>query len=224
LAADIMQLNELERLLATIPPHPAPRADLEQYATPAELVAPLLYEAFALGDIEDKSVADLGCGTGVFAIGAALLGARSVVALDVDATAVAVARREAARLGASIDLIVGDVGAWDGRADTVLMNPPFGSQQRGADRPFLEAAFRGAPVVYSLHNAVTRPFVEANAAASGFAITHRWRLLFPLRHQYRHQTKAVQEIEVIAFRMEHPKVAADEGKHNSVSDVGTQFG
>lgn len=195
-----MMLNQLERLLSSIPPHPAPRVELEQYATPADLAAPLLFEARALGDVEGARVVDLGCGTGVLAIGAALLGAREVVGVEVDAVALAVARAQAQRLGAVVEWTERDVAAWEGRADTVLMNPPFGAQQRGADRAFLDAAFRTAPVVYTLHNASTVAFVEAYAARAAFARTHAWRLRFPLRHQYRHQERAVQVIDVTALR------------------------
>src|SRR5436309_2474941 len=95
-----MRQHELERALSRIPPHPKPRADLEQYATPADVAAPLLFEALALGDIEGKHVVDLGAGTGVLAIGAALLGAREIVGVELDEAAAAVAREQAARLGA----------------------------------------------------------------------------------------------------------------------------
>lgn len=196
-----MRLNDLERALSGVPTHPAPRVELEQYATPASLAAPLLHEARAIGDIEGKRVLDLGCGTGVFALGAALLGASSVVGVDVDAAALALARREAQRLGVDVDWVERDVEAWEGLADMVLMNPPFGAQKRGADRPFLDAAFRTAPVVYTIHNATTLGFVEAYAADAGFRRTHAWRMVFPLRHQYRHQERAVQEIEVVALRL-----------------------
>lgn len=183
-----------------MPSHPAPRLDLEQYATPAEIAAPLLFEARALGDIEGRDVVDLGAGTGVLAIGAALLGAR-VRAVEVDAVALGAAREAAGRLGARVEWIEGDVGSWRGRADTVVMNPPFGAQRRGADRAFLDAAFQTAPVVYSMHHAPTLPFVEARAGEAGFRRTHAWRLRFALKHQYRHQERATQEIDVVAVRL-----------------------
>lgn len=196
-----IRLRDLERLLSRIPPHPRPRLDLEQYATPAHLAAPLLFEAANLGDVTGKRVVDLGCGTGVFAIGAALLGAREAVGVDVDAASLEVARNVAADLGAEVELVEADVAAWQGRADAVLMNPPFGAQVRGADRVFLDAAFRTAPTIYTLHNEATRDFVEGYAGHAGFHVTHAWRLTFPLRHQFRHQEKRVQEVPVVALRL-----------------------
>lgn len=195
-----MRLRDVERALSSVPPHPEPKAHLEQYATPADVAAPLLFEARALGDVEGKRVVDLGAGTGVLAIGAALLGAREVVAVEVDPSALAVARAAAARLGADVAFVEADVRAWSGRADTVVMNPPFGAQVEKADRAFLDRAFATADVVYSLHNAATRDFVERYAAEAGFAATHRWLLKVRLARQYRHQSRAAVEIDVIAFR------------------------
>ncbi|HEV8361491.1 MAG TPA: 50S ribosomal protein L11 methyltransferase, partial [Candidatus Thermoplasmatota archaeon] len=62
-------------LLQKVPPHPAPKAELEQYQTPAPIAADLVYRALAAGDVAGKRVLDLGCGTGILAIGAALVGA-----------------------------------------------------------------------------------------------------------------------------------------------------
>lgn len=196
-----MRLNDIERLLSSIPSHPAPKLELEQYATPADLAAPLLFEARSLGDIEGKCVVDLGAGTGVLAIGAAILGASSVTGVEVDAASLVIAAREASRLRLPIAWVNADVAAWEGVADTVVMNPPFGAQQRHADRAFLDNAMRTAPVVYTLHHAPSRAFVEAYAAERGFKVTHGWRMAFTLRHQYRHQEKASQVIDVIALRL-----------------------
>lgn len=210
-----MRARDLERKLSVVPPHPAPRVELEQYATPADLATLLLFEAYALGDVAQKRVVDLGCGTGVFAIGAALLGASEVIGVDVDEAAVAVAGKTARELGVSVAWEAIDVRGWSGTADTVIMNPPFGAQQRGADRAFLDAAFRAANVVYSLHNANTLDFVEAYAREAGFQRTHAWRLAFPLRHQYAHQERAVREIDVIALRLIRYRLCATDRTQSS---------
>lgn len=54
------------------------------------------------------SVLDVGCGSGVLAVAAALLGYRPVCAIDVDAAAVEETRRNAAVNGASVDASVAD--------------------------------------------------------------------------------------------------------------------
>lgn len=48
------------------------------------------------GDVEECAVLDLGCGTGMLSIAAALLGAQSVTGVDADDDALATARRNVA--------------------------------------------------------------------------------------------------------------------------------
>ena len=167
-----MKLNRLERLLETLEGFTDPSPLLEQYRTPAPLAARLLYHAALKGDIEGKRVCDLGCGTGILAIGAMLLGAREVVAVDIDLSALEIARRNAER--ARVDILFLQADSRDpatagriGDCDTVVMNPPFGAQQLHADRPFIDASLAIAPVVYGIFNAGSRSFVNGYLAGRG---------------------------------------------------------
>ena len=167
-----VKLNQLERTLERLQGFSDPSPRLEQYQTPAPLAARLIYHAALRGDIEGRRVCDLGCGTGILAIGAALLGAREVVAVDVDRKALEIARRNAERAGVVILFMHADVAdpATPDRielCDTVVMNPPFGAQQVHADRPFIDAALVIAPAVYGIFNAGSRSFIEAYLAGRG---------------------------------------------------------
>ena len=64
-----MKQRQLEILLQQIPKTPTPIPHLEQYMTPATIAADVIFTAYNWGDIQDKFVVDLGCGTGIFAIG-----------------------------------------------------------------------------------------------------------------------------------------------------------
>ena len=146
---------DLERFLSQMEPHPSPRASLEQYTASESVAATMVYlAAYMYGDIVGKRVLDLGCGTGRLALGCAFLGAESVIGVDIDRLAVRLAAENSAKLGfkANVGWIAGDVNAVTGRFDTVVQNPPFGVQKRGADRVFLEKALQVADAVYSLHN------------------------------------------------------------------------
>jgi len=146
--------RDIEILLSNIKPHPTPNPNLEQYTISASAAAQMLYmAAYTYGDIVDKTVLDLGCGTGRLALGAAFLGAQEVVGVDVDRTAVKTAAEnsENTRLKDKIQLVTADIDAVCGKFDTVLQNPPFGVQKRGADRKFLEKALESGKIVYSLH-------------------------------------------------------------------------
>jgi putative methylase len=150
----IVRKLELELLLSQIAPHPSPKPSLEQYTIPADVAATMLHiAAYSYGDIVGKTVLDLGCGTGRLALGAAFLGAKQVVGIDIDKDAVKVAFENSVRtnLKEKVQWITGDIDAICGSFDTVLQNPPFGVQRRGADRKFLEKALESGKVVYSLH-------------------------------------------------------------------------
>ncbi len=145
---------DLERLLTQAKPHPSPSPVLEQYMTPTDVAATILHiAAYTNSDIAGKTVLDLGCGTGRLALGAAFLGAKQVVGVDVDRASVKIALESSVDLGLKkrTQWIVADIGAVHGEFDTVLQNPPFGVQRRNADRRFLEKALEMGGAVYSLH-------------------------------------------------------------------------
>jgi len=198
-----MRLRTLEIALEGLEGFDRPDPRTEQYSTPAVLAARLLHHAHLLGDIEGRSVCDLGSGTGVLALGASLLGAERVVGVELDPRAIAVARRNAARLEAEVTFVQGDVRdtgliAGLGRFDTVVMNPPFGAQDPHADRPFVDAALALAPVVYGIFNSGSIPFLEAYTAERAeieFAIGG----IFPLKRTFpfhRHDTVGI-EVEIL---------------------------
>ena len=72
-------------------------------------------------DVRGARVLDVGTGTGILAIGAALLGAGEVVAVDVDPEAVEAARENAARNEVHLEAAVGSADR-DDRFDVVLAN------------------------------------------------------------------------------------------------------
>lgn len=166
-----MRRSELVRWLAAVPPFPSPDPGREQVVTPAEAAAALLESADRWEGLAGRSVLDLGCGTGRLAIGSALLGATPVHGVDVDPTAIEVARKAATTAGAEVDFAVGEVRDCADPAELVVMNPPFGAQRRHADRPFWERALalarRG---VYAFALADSRSFIERQAVARGAAI------------------------------------------------------
>lgn len=197
--------RELERALAALEGFVDPSVGLEQYATPATVAASLVHAADLHGDLA-RPVVDLGTGTGVLAIGAALRTSERVVGVDVDAGALAVAARNAAASGVEVDWVVGAVaslGLCPPAPVTVVMNPPFGAQRdrRGADRPFLEAASRLAAVSYSIHNAESRAFVEAYAAERGGTVTAAYALELDVPAQFAFHDRPVATVDAEAYRI-----------------------
>ena len=202
--------RDLARRLGVVDGFRSPSPALEQYRTPPEIAAHLVHEADLHGAIEGHTVVDLGTGTGMLALGAALRGPDRVVGIELDRDALSIARENERRVGttASVHWVRGDARAPPLRTDpddtTVLMNPPFGARfgNEGADRDFLEVARRLASVSYSLHNAGSESFVRAYADDHGASVTHAYEVAFDVPRQFEHHTEASATLETELFRIE----------------------
>ena len=176
----ITKKKHLEMAIQKVPKHPNPKVDMEQYSTPATIAADLLWNAYSLGDIADKKVMDLGCGTGIFAIASKLLGAASAIGVDID--------KDSTDLASSycgdVDFICSDICDLenDFDVDTIFQNPPFGSQKnakKGADLKFISKAIELSPkVLYSFHMASTEEFLISYFEKNDLEITHIFRYNF----------------------------------------------
>lgn len=198
----ITKKKHLEMAIQKVPKHPNPKVDMEQYSTPATIAADLLWNAYSLGDIADKKVMDLGCGTGIFAIASKLLGAASAIAVDID--------KDSTDLASSycgdVDFICSDICDLenDFDVDTIFQNPPFGSQKnakKGADLKFISKAIELSPkVLYSFHMASTEEFLISYFEKNDLEITHIFRYNFPIPKIYEFHTRESANVEVIVIR------------------------
>jgi len=179
------------------------RPDLlsEQYPTDSEVAAEALWQAYMLGDIKGKSIIDLGAGTGILGIGALLLGARSCKFVEIEPEAVKTLRANLRGLGLKSRIIQSEINLFEGSADVVIQNPPFGTKTIHADRDFLIKAMASAPVVYSFHKAATQTFIEKIAEKNGFCETHCWQYAFPLKRTHNHHTRRIHKIDVRLHRL-----------------------
>ncbi len=196
--------RDLEIVLSGLEPIPRPRVDLEQYQTPPDVAAGLLWWASLMGDLAGKRVVDLGCGNGILTLGSCLLGAREAVGYDVDPSAVVVAWRNARKLGVDCARFhVADVSEVGGRYDTCVQNPPFGVRRRGADVEFLLKALEISKVVYSLHKAGNSDFLARKAAEVGGVLTHATRvsIKIPRMFEFHEKRLALVEAEVLRFEV-----------------------
>ena len=203
----ITRKKHLEMRLQSIPSHPKPKVGLEQYTTPSVIASDLIWNAYSLGDVEDRDIVDLGCGTGIFAVGSALMGANSAVGVDVDEDSIALAREVKDKLKLdNLNFIVSDINDFDEslNADTVFQNPPFGSQRNadsGQDLRFIQKAIElDCDVLYSFHMQSTEEFLINYYADNGLDITHVFRYEFPIPKIYDFHTKEKQNVDVIVIR------------------------
>jgi len=197
-----MKKKSLEIILQKVPNFKEPKPDLEQYITPAEIASDIIFLAYQYDDIKDKTVVDLGCGTGIFSIGAAIFGAKKVIGIDKDEKSIIVAKEYSKKINQKIIFKVQDIKNVDIDCDTVIMNPPFGAQKsnKKADRKFLEKGFEIAKVIYSIHLLKTFPFIEKMILSLNGKIDFSKKYEFPIKHSFDFHGKKVVKYDVVLLR------------------------
>ena len=89
--------------------------------------------------------------------------------------------------------------AWEGKFDTVIMNPPFGTRVPGVDVLFLRAALslvHGDGHVFSLHKTSTRGHLIKTAGAWGVKAEAVAQLRFSVPATYAFHRQAEKDVEV----------------------------
>ncbi len=185
--------KDLEILLENVP---EARGSLgvkyEQYPTPARIAAELAWKAYLLGDVEGKLIADLGCGTGRLACAMELLGGRSVC-VELDETLL--------KMSPCVEKVRAFVPYVPLRkVDTVVMNPPFGTKRKRADRPFLEAAIQLSEVLYIIHHKGALRYLTKFAKEKGYDCELLGEYDFELKQSYEFHKSRIRRTEVIIVR------------------------
>lgn len=201
---------DLEKAISEIETHPMPKAYLEQYTIPSRVAAEILFIAtYVYNDIVDKTVVDLGCGTGRLAIGATLLGARETFGVDVDKVAVNVAQKNAERknMKKKTHWIVADIDVMQGTFDTVLQNPPFGVQRKGADQKFIKKSLELGHRIYSLHKGgeSNREFIKRFIEKHGGKVTGIFPMKMDIPRLFEFHTKKKRSVQVDLYQIEGKK-------------------
>ena len=192
-----MKKKDLVIALEKVPAFRDPDPILEQYPTPASIAADILFDAYGQGDVKDLKVMDLGCGTGIFSVGAWLLGAGITVGYDISEKALDTAKSYAQHINADIEYKLSDIKSISEGADTVFMNPPFGCQTRRADRDFLDKAMESSECVYSIHMAETLDFVERFVEERGRKISYNKMYKYNIPNTFSFHSKEKHSVDIV---------------------------
>ena len=186
-------------ILFNSPDFNQPKPELEQYATPVDIVAEIIKLANSQGDLSGN-VVDLGCGTGRLAIGAALLGAE-VTGYEIDNNALELAKSYSKKNNLEIEWINLAIENINKKYDTVLMNPPFGSQRPGADRAFLKKSLEIGTKIWTIHMAETKDFVKDFVEKNNGEILSAYEFDFPIKNSMPFHTKDVSNQKAILYHI-----------------------
>lgn len=172
--------------------------------TPPELAADILHAAYMKGDIEGKEVLDLGTGTGVLSIGAALIGA-DVTAVDKDKKALEIAKNNAEdqQVREFIDFKQSDISNIDGdeHFDTVVMNPPF-SVHSESDISFIRKAVELSDAVYTISHPGLRSRIKDFVGNSEHRIeaVESYQIALPATYGFHTEESRETEVDVLITR------------------------
>lgn len=197
-----MKKKELAVLLSKLKTFDKPKINLEQYQTEPEIAADALWAAYMNGDVEGKTIVDLGCGTGTFGLGALVLGAKKVYLIEFDKETLRLAKENKKCLEAMLRkklnavFLHKDVRSFKKKADVVIQNPPFGVQKTHTDKLFLLKAMETAPIIYSFHKIESKRFIERFTQEYGYKPVSIKEYDLPLKRVYFFHTKRVYKIKV----------------------------
>jgi len=205
-----MKKTELAIILSKLKTFKKSKLKEEQYATDSQTAADMLWHAFLLDDIKKKSIADLGCGTGILGLGALLLGAEKCYFVDSDSESLGIAKENLKLLEEEADLglkekaifVHSDISKFSEQADTVIENPPFGTKEEHADRIFLEKAMDSASIIYSFHKTSTLSYLSRFIKSKEGKITHFFRYQLPLKQTMFFHRAKIMRIDVTCLRIQ----------------------
>ena len=202
-----MRKKQLEIFLSNLKEMEDPDMFEEQYTTPGDIAAEIALFAYHRGDIEGKTVIDLGSGTGRLGIASLLLGSKKTYFVEKDKRAVEILIDNLKTLTLKTNQILGEYEITEGdallvllRGDTIIQNPPFGTKKRKMDTKFLKKAFEIGNVVYSLHKKGNYDFIRNFALENGFELVEMEDLNFPIKAMFEVHKKRKVIIEVELYR------------------------
>jgi predicted RNA methylase len=193
--------RQLEIQLGNLKILEKPNLKLEQYPVSSETASELLYMAgFEHNDL-DHRVIDMGTGTGRLAIGAALMGAKKVVGVDMDKDSLTLAKENAKTAAVRVQWIQSEIERVKGKFDAAIMNPPYGTRTSHADTRFLEKALQLAPTVYSIHKSSTRDFMLKFVTKLGAQVDQIRSMKMTIPHLFEFHEKRQAIVEIDLYRI-----------------------
>ena len=221
----------LESFMEQVEPFKNPKLKFEQYYTPRDQTVELFSRAHLQFDaFKKKIVGDFCCGTGMFSIAAEFFKPAKTVAFDIDPDAIKEAWNnfDYFEIEDKVDLVQVDLAqalepnsGVDKRLrkqyfDTIMMNPPFGTNNPGIDMKMLQAAYQALKPggqCFSIHKLkkhkpeLTKKYITKFCTEHfpDCNLTFLWQFEFPLPKTFKHQKKEIGKVDVIVIRLCKPE-------------------
>ena len=202
---DFNKFKEIVQFLEKICDFNEPRAELEQYSLPNEIIAFILL--ISKSDLINRNVVDFGCGTGRLSLPIAKFFSKSVLGIDADISVCKQFLENVKKTKVRTDLLISsvefiEVNNWKKLSPTTIMNPPFGTKRRGIDQVFLKKALKFSNVVLSVHKSSNSSRRLWKDIATSF--NKKFQILatfgFSIKRTFLFQTRDRHSVEVDLLR------------------------
>lgn len=207
----------LEIQLSQTPDFEKPNENLEQYKTPPEIAADIAWNIVVERKMSKKIIIDLGCGTGSLCFSFLFLEAPYCICLDIDDRGLNKAKKFGYEKGfdGNIDFILNDVGyiclRENIKESMVVMNPPWGTREKGLDSVFLRKAMEISDRFISIH---ALPRKTNNNYIVRLIEKNNWKIIksriidFPIKASLPHHKKRVHKTRALII-----EACRDEEQH-----------
>lgn len=192
----IMRLRHLAMRLSQLKTIQNAKPKLEQYPTEGQLAARWLGLIAMDNSLIGANVVDLAAGAGILGLGCAYLGAESVVLIETDPELAAIAEENAVMVreetNCQVTVICEKIYGVlpEGlKIDIIVMNPPWGYQTKGADRPIIEAALASSAKVIHLLHSKNATHIEGMVNAANWHAEKQFSCIFSIPPSMQHHKK-----------------------------------
>jgi predicted RNA methylase len=202
----MMRLKDLEYSLSDVLPFDSPKVEFEQIPTSPHIASRMLFTAASRDDIVDCTVGDFGVGAGMLSIASNLLGSAYTIGFEVDSDALDDACVNFQQQDIDdIDLVQLDIcsARISHSFDTIVMNPPFGTRNKGIDTAFVVKGMENASTVYSLHKTSTRDHFKRLADKNEYNIEVLAELKYDIPKTFKFHKEKTKDIYVDLYRFTH---------------------
>ncbi len=191
-----MNKKQLSIFLSKLKKFDNPDVKLEQYQTDSEIASEILWLAYFNGNISGKIIADFGCGSGIFGIGALIMGAKRVYFVEKDKEVINILKENLKLINnRNYKIINKDVHDFNEKVDVIIQNPPFGTRNKHIDKKFLEKAMELSSIIYSIHKITSINFIKALAHDNNFNSNLILRFNLPIKKTLKFHQKPVYNVE-----------------------------
>lgn len=195
-----MNKKELEIKLSFIKDFLDKKPSLEQYTTPSGIAADLLWTAYMNGDITEKTIIDAGCGNGILGIGALMLGAKKVIFVDIDKSAIKATNETLTELRLNnFEVVNSNIFDYNGKAEILITNPPFGVQNKDSDKDFLMKCSQLSDKIYLIYKGDGLKILKKLFPDKNIELIKNDELI--LKNQFRFHTKNNAKTKIILAKI-----------------------